>query len=52
VKAPGALIFSLIRHFHFTQKRSMVPRDFTTGEVGLSINIKGLVGRLSLWRAV
>jgi hypothetical protein len=30
----------------------MVPLDFAIGKLGYSINIKGLVETLSLWRAV
>jgi hypothetical protein len=38
--------------FHFRRKRFMVPRDFATGKVILSITIKGLAEYRGLWRSV
>jgi hypothetical protein len=43
---------SAIVAFPIVLKRFMVPRDLAIGKVILSINIKDLAERLSLWRAV
>jgi len=50
--APPRPDVSQFRHFPFWRKRFMVPRDFVVGKVILSMNIKGLSGSKSLWRAV